>query len=163
VAECAACDAVDLGSLDAATPERATQTVTPRKRQQVLARDGYGCVVPGCRRNIGLDVHHVQYQHHGGGHELRNLVTICDLHHRAVHFGKLIIGGTAPDGLAFEFRRPPDLPDLPHLPDDAPFPRAHVGAAPAMDAASAVGAAPAELEARCPVSTRRPVMATVYS
>jgi hypothetical protein len=164
VAECAACDAVDLGSLDAEAPERSTQTVTPRKREQVLARDGYGCVVPGCRRNIGLDVHHVQYQHHGGGHELRNLVTICDLHHRAVHFGKLIICGTAPGGLAFEFLRPRDRRNVT---DDDPPPRAHVGVAPAVGVAPPVSAAPAvsaqpEPGVGCPVSTRVPALASVY-
>ena len=108
VAECAACDAVHLGSLDAAGPERATTTVTARKREQVLARDGYCCAVPGCRRNIGLDLHHIEFQSRGGGHELSNLTTICDLHHRAVHYGKLTIRGRAPDHLTFEFRRPRD-------------------------------------------------------
>src|SRR5690606_2729011 len=49
VLECAACDAIDLGSLDAPAPERTTTTVTPRKREQVMARDGYCCTVPGCR------------------------------------------------------------------------------------------------------------------
>jgi hypothetical protein len=108
VAECAACDAVHLGSLDAAVPERATMTVTPRKREQVLARDGYRCTVPGCRRNVGLDLHHIEYQSRGGGHELWNLTSICDLHHKAVHFGKLVIRGTAPDHITFEFRKPRD-------------------------------------------------------
>ncbi len=79
VAECAGCDAVHLGSLDAGAPERATTTVTPRKREQVLARDGYCCTVPGCRRNVGLDLHHIEYQSHGGGHEIWNLATLCDL------------------------------------------------------------------------------------
>ena len=106
--ELAACDAVHLGSLDAAVPERATTTVTPRKREQVLARDGYCCTVPGCRRNIGLDLHHLEYQSRGGGHALSNLTTLCDLHHRAVHFEKLSVRGTAPDRLTFEFRKPRD-------------------------------------------------------
>src|SRR5437762_12081161 len=88
VAECAACDAIHLGSLDAAVPERATTTVTARKREQVLARDGHCCSVPGCRRNIGLDLHHIEYQSRGGGHALSNVTTTCDLHHRAVHYGK---------------------------------------------------------------------------
>ena len=101
--ECASCDAVHLGSLDAASPERATTTVTPRKREQVLARDGHCCTVPGCRRAIGLDLHHIEYQHRGGGHDLSNLTAICDLHHRAIHFGKLVVQGSAPDRLTFEF------------------------------------------------------------
>jgi hypothetical protein len=103
VFECAACDAVHLGSLDSAALERTTTTVTPRKREQVLARDGHRCTVPGCRRIIGLDLHHIDYQSHGGGHALSNLTAICDLHHRAVHFGKLVILGTAPDRMTFEF------------------------------------------------------------
>jgi len=106
VAECAACDAVHLGSLHAVTPERTTTTVTPRKREQVLARDGYCCTVPGCRRNVGLDLHHIEFQSRGGGHVLSNITTICSLHHQAVHFGKLVIRGTAPDGLTFESRKP---------------------------------------------------------
>ena len=119
VAECAACDAVHLGSLDAAAPERATTTVTARKREQVLARDGYCCTVPGCRRNVGLDLHHIEYQSRGGGHELKNLTTICDLHHRAVHFGKLVIRGTAPDHLTFEFRKPRDRRNV--IDDEVPI------------------------------------------
>ncbi len=105
VAECAACDAVHLGSLDAPVPERVTTTVTPRRREQVLARDGYRCTVPGCRRNVGLDLHHIEYQSRGGGHEMSNLTTICSLHHKAVHFGKLVIRGAAPDHVTFEFRK----------------------------------------------------------
>ena len=118
VAECAACDAVHLGSLDAAAPERTTTTVTPRKREQVLARDGHCCTVPGCRRNIGLDLHHIEYQSRGGGHALGNLTTLCDLHHRAVHFGKLVIRGDAPDRMTFTFRKPRDRRNV--TDDDAP-------------------------------------------
>lgn len=108
VIDLARCDAVDLGSLDADAPARSTTTVTPRKREQVLARDGRSCAVPGCRRNVGLDLHHVEYQRRGGGHALSNLTTLCDLHHRAVHFEKLVIRGVAPDQLTFEFRKPRD-------------------------------------------------------
>jgi len=118
VAECAACDAVHLGSLDAAVPERATTTVTTRKREQVLARDGHCCTVPGCRRNVGLDLHHIELQSRGGGHELTNLTTLCSAHHRAVHFGKLVISGTAPDHLTFELRGPRDRRNI--TDDDAP-------------------------------------------
>jgi hypothetical protein len=147
VAECAGCDAVHLGSLDAATPERTTTTVTPRKREQVLARDGYCCTVPGCRRNVGLDLHHIEYQSHGGDHKLSNLTTICDLHHRAVHFEKLAIRGTAPDGLTFEFRKPRDRRNV--TDDDAitpPLSRAWLSTAPSLARAvppSTAGTSPA--------------------
>jgi hypothetical protein len=127
VAECASCDAIELGSLDVAVPERATTTVTARKREQVLARDGHCCTVPGCRRNIGLDLHHIEYQSRGGGHDLRNMTVICSLHHRAIHFGKLVVRGTAPDRLVFEFRRPRDRRNVTDDGvDDAN--RSHVGA-----------------------------------
>jgi len=127
VLECAACDAIHLGSLDAATPERATSTVTPRKREQVLARDGHCCTVPGCRRNIGLDLHHIEYRSHGGDHSLANLTTLCDLHHRAVHFEKLAIRGVAPDRLVFEFRKPRDRRNVT---DDDAAPRSKAGLGP---------------------------------
>jgi hypothetical protein len=119
VAECAACDATCLGSLDAEVPERTTTTVTPRKREQVLARDGHCCTVPGCRRNIGLDLHHILYQSRGGGHALCNVTTICDLHHKAIHFGKLVVRGAAPDRLEFEFRKPRDRRNI--TDDDEPL------------------------------------------
>ena len=118
VIELAECDAIHLGSLDVTVPERATTTVTPRKREQVLARDGHCCTVPGCRRNVGLDLHHIEYQSRGGQHELRNLTTLCDLHHRAVHFKKLVIRGAAPDRLTFEFRMPRDRRNV--TDDDVP-------------------------------------------
>jgi len=120
VAECAACDAIHLGSLDAVVPERATTTVTARKREQVLARDGHCCTVPGCRRNIGLDLHHIQLQSRGGGHEMANLTILCEAHHRAVHFGKLLIRGAAPDHLTFELRSPRDRRNV--TDDDSPAP-----------------------------------------
>ncbi|HEX8111031.1 MAG TPA: HNH endonuclease signature motif containing protein, partial [Kofleriaceae bacterium] len=59
VFERAACDARDLGSLDAPAPERATTTVTPRLRAQVFARDHHRCTVPGCRSARNLDIHHI--------------------------------------------------------------------------------------------------------
>jgi hypothetical protein len=68
----------------------------------------------------------VKYQSHGGGHELRNLVTVCDLHHRAIHFGKLVVDGAVGDELSFEFRRPRDRRNV--IDDDPPGPRAHVDA-----------------------------------
>jgi hypothetical protein len=132
VVECAACDALHLGSLDASTPAKTTTTVTARKREQVLARDGHSCTVPGCRRNIGLDLHHIAYQCRGGDHSLANLITICDLHHQAVHFGKLVIRGTAPDHVTFEFRKPRDRRNV--TDDDAPVPPSSGGSRPSQSA-----------------------------
>ena len=103
--ERARCDAEHIGSLDDETPARKTTTVTRRVREHVFARDGYACTVPGCRRVTGLDLHHIRFQEHGGGHEPSNIVLTCNLHHAAVHLGKLTITGRAPDALAFTFPR----------------------------------------------------------
>ncbi|HWU89859.1 MAG TPA: DUF222 domain-containing protein [Kofleriaceae bacterium] len=105
VVEWARCDAEHIGSLDEDVPARKTTTLTKRVREHVFARDGYACAVPGCRRVTGLDLHHIQFQEHGGGHEPANLVLICNLHHTAVHTGKLVIAGRAPYGLDFAFPR----------------------------------------------------------
>jgi hypothetical protein len=96
VFERASCDAKVLGSLDATVPERVTSTVTPRIREQVFARDHHQCTVPGCRSARNLDVHHIVYQSHGGGHELSNLTLICSGHHAALHAGLLTVKGEAP-------------------------------------------------------------------
>jgi len=136
--ECAFCDAIHLGSLDATAPARVATAVTARTREQVLARDGHCCTVPGCRRNVGLDLHHIEYRSHGGGHDLRNMTTICHLHHKAVHFGKLLIRGSAPDHLTFEFRRPRNR--LNATDDDVPPPV--VGRAAPIRGASPSGVMP---------------------
>ena len=105
VVERARCDAEHLGSLDAEMPARKTTTLTRRMREHVFARDGYACTVPGCRRVTGLDIHHIRFQEHGGGHEPSNIVLTCNLHHSAVHLGKLAITGRAPYALEFTFLR----------------------------------------------------------
>jgi len=105
VVERARCDAEYLGSLDAEVPARKTATLTKRMREHVFARDGYACTVPGCRRVTGLDIHHIQFQEHGGGHEPSNLTLACNLHHAAIHLGKLSIAGQAPESLEFTFLR----------------------------------------------------------
>jgi hypothetical protein len=99
VFERAACDAKELGSLDATTPERATTTVTPRLREQVFARDHHRCTVPGCRSARNLDIHHIVPQAQGGKHELWNLTLLCSGHHAALHDGLLVMQGQAPYGI----------------------------------------------------------------
>jgi hypothetical protein len=98
VFERAACDARNLGSLDAPAPERATSTVTPRVREQVFARDQYRCTVPGCRSGRNLDVHHIEFQSEGGGHEISNLTLLCSLcraRHNEHYAGFLVMPGTS--------------------------------------------------------------------
>jgi Holliday junction resolvase RuvA-like protein/HNH endonuclease len=93
--ETAACDALMIGSLDAA-PERASSTIPPATRRFVLHRDGDRCTVPGCRASRNLDCHHIKPREQGGGHEPENLTTLCAGHHAALHRGELVIEGKAP-------------------------------------------------------------------
>ncbi len=75
---------------------------------------------------------------------MSNMIAICSLHHSAVHFRKLVIRGTAPDHITFEFRKPRDrwnvtdddapdpavtsTPPAERVSDPGPLHRAHVGA-----------------------------------
>ena len=110
VFERASCDAKQLGSLDAAVPERATTTVTPRLREQVFARDHHRCTVPGCRSARNLDIHHVIEQCRGGTHDLWNLTLLCSGHHAALHAGLLTLHGQAPYELEFRWVYCPPIP-----------------------------------------------------
>jgi hypothetical protein len=110
VLERASCDAKLVGSLDAATPERATTTVTPRLREQVFARDSARCTVPGCRSARNLEAHHIIEQARGGPHTLSNLTLLCSGHHAALHAGRLIIRGQAPYERQFRWTDPPPIP-----------------------------------------------------
>jgi hypothetical protein len=97
VIERVACDARIIGDLDAAHPERATRSVTPRLREQVFARDRQRCCVPGCRSARNLDIHHLIPRAEGGPHELWNLALLCSGHHVAHHAGLLEITGRVGD------------------------------------------------------------------
>jgi hypothetical protein len=110
VFERAACDARDIGSLDAPAPERTTTTVTPRLRAQVFARDHHCCTVPGCRSARNLDVHHIVPRARGGKHELWNLTILCSGHHAALHDGLLELHGQAPYDIEVRWVYGPPLP-----------------------------------------------------
>jgi HNH endonuclease len=110
VFERASCDAKVLGSLDAAAPERATTTVTPRLREQVFARDHHRCTVPGCRSARNLDIHHIVPQARGGTHHLWNMTLLCSGHHAALHDGLLVMQGKAPYGIQVHWVYGPPLP-----------------------------------------------------
>jgi hypothetical protein len=110
VLERASCDAKLIGSLDAATPERGTTTVTPRLREQVFARDSARCTVPGCRSARNLEAHHIIEQARGGPHTLSNLTLLCSGHHAALHAGRLTIRGQAPYERQFRWTDPPPIP-----------------------------------------------------
>ena len=86
VGEVALCDAQVLRA-----GERAAQTVPPATRRAVLRRDEGKCAVPGCRHAAFVDVHHIERQVEGGGHDLANLVSLCSVHHDAAHRGRLVV------------------------------------------------------------------------
>jgi hypothetical protein len=93
VFERAACDARNIGSLDADEPERAKSSFTPRVREQIFARDGHRCQVPGCRSSRNLEAHHIHPQALGGEGTVQNGTTICGGHHAATHEGLIEITG----------------------------------------------------------------------
>ena len=66
------------------TQARATQTIPPAVRRQVMRRDRKRCVVPGCTNHRFVDVHHLDPRSEGGGHDPDRLAVLCGSHHRAV-------------------------------------------------------------------------------
>ena len=92
VAAQAVCDAEVVDLRPGPARGHLTRTIPPATRRAVLHRDGLRCVVEGCRCRLWLDVHHLRSRAAGGGHEEGNLVTLCSVHHRAVHDGVLGLG-----------------------------------------------------------------------
>ena len=80
---------------------RATQSIPPALRRQIMRRDHKRCAVEGCENHLFLDVHHTTPRAEGGRHEPDTLLSLCGVHHRAVHAGTLVIGGTAQSGFTF--------------------------------------------------------------
>lgn len=95
--EAARCDAQHIGSIDGAETTRATQTIPPAKRRKVLRRDHGRCRVPGCRSKSNIDIHHVTPRAEGGTHDVDMMVCLCEAHHLALHEGRLVISGDAPN------------------------------------------------------------------
>jgi hypothetical protein len=73
---------------------RTERLVPDRARRIIEQRDG-GCIVPGCGRTVGLDVHHIVHWEHGGRTDTSNLCCLCRKHHRQHHLGLLGISGDA--------------------------------------------------------------------
>jgi len=96
IAEMAACDAQHV-----APGGRATQTVPPATRREVMRRDGGCCAVPGCNNAVFLDLHHVDPRAEGGAHDPARMLTLCSAHHRAHHRGRLLVEGDAHVGFTF--------------------------------------------------------------
>ncbi len=69
----------------------AAQDVPPAVRRAVLRRDQHRCRVSGCRHARFVDIHHLKTREEGGGHDPQNLITLCGVHHRAIHEGALTV------------------------------------------------------------------------
>jgi len=66
------------------------------------------CANPNCRSFGPFHRHHRLYRSRGGGDELANMLLLCDRCHMLVHDGKMVVRGTAPDGLVYLFGLRPD-------------------------------------------------------
>lgn len=91
---------------------RRSRSIPPAIRRALNARDR-GCRFPGCHHDRYVDGHHIRHWADGGETSLKNLVTLCRYHHRAVHEGGLSIQ-ILDDG-ALRFYRPqgPEIPRYP--------------------------------------------------
>ncbi len=83
---------------------RGTRTVSEVTRRAVGVRDGRCCRVPGCKRRLWLDLHHLKPWAEGGRHQVKNLIYLCWWHHRQAHEGKLVINHDASGDLVFTAR-----------------------------------------------------------
>jgi len=89
------------GKTHVGAPARATQSIPPAIRRQVMRRDHGRCVVSGCRHATFVDVHHIETRADGGVHDADNLIVMCTAHHRALHRGQLEMLGSVGEGLVF--------------------------------------------------------------
>ena len=90
-------EATHVGMKEPARP-RATQTIPPATRREVMRRDGGRCIVPGCRHIAWLDIHHLDPRAEGGTHDPERMACLCGAHHAAAHAGRIIIDGSASTG-----------------------------------------------------------------
>jgi hypothetical protein len=104
-AEMIACDAQHLPQpspqLGATPRPRATQSIPPAIRREVLRRHSSRCAVPGCKNHRYLDIHHCDLRSEGGTHDPERLIALCGTHHLALHRCTLCIDGTFTSGFTF--------------------------------------------------------------
>jgi hypothetical protein len=75
----------------------------------IFHRDGYRCLMPGCRSRGPLHGHHIRFRSGGGTDHKWNRITTCATHHqRVIHAGYARVTGKAPHALRFEIGRRPD-------------------------------------------------------
>ena len=60
------------------------------RREAALVRDNYTCQCCG-KKHVRLEVHHIIFRCMGGSDDERNLITLCEKCHKAVHDGILIL------------------------------------------------------------------------
>jgi hypothetical protein len=84
---------VDVASHTGRSGKRASQTIPPAVRRQVIRRAGGRCSVPGCRSATFLAVHHLRLRSEGGDHDPALLAPLCEAHHHRLHDGLLLIEG----------------------------------------------------------------------
>ena len=60
------------------------------RREAVLHRDNYTCQYCG-KKHARLEVHHIIFRSLGGSDDERNLITLCEKCHKAVHDGLLVL------------------------------------------------------------------------
>ena len=70
-----------------------THRVVNRPLRRNIEHRDRGCIVPGCGRRRGIEVHHIIHWEDGGPTTTHNLVSLCRRHHRAHHHGQLGIHG----------------------------------------------------------------------
>ena len=60
------------------------------RREAVLHRDNYTCQCCG-KKHVRLEVHHIIFRSKGGADDERNLITLCEKCHKAIHDGMLFL------------------------------------------------------------------------
>ena len=60
------------------------------RRKAVLHRDNYTCQCCG-KKHVRLEVHHIIFRSKGGTDDERNLITLCERCHKAIHDGLLVL------------------------------------------------------------------------
>ncbi|MGH2685652.1 MAG: DUF222 domain-containing protein [Actinomycetota bacterium] len=79
---------------------RASRLLPPRYRRLLEFRDRT-CRFAGCERTRYLKIHHLDHWATGGRTDLRNLILVCQRHHRALHEGGWRTSGSAESELRF--------------------------------------------------------------
>ncbi len=72
-------------------PPKIDRPNTQKLVEKVITRDGGVCANPCCRREVGLQGHHIVLRSEGGATELYNEITVCAYCHALIHRGLLIV------------------------------------------------------------------------